>query len=77
MKSNNVDQDKWGPKLLEFVSTAVDNVRPSSRMLNDSMNFNSYIKIKIINYLDNSKSTYVNGIVLSKNIADKRMSTKI
>ena len=27
--------------------------------------------------MDNSKSTYVNGIVMSKNIADKRMKTKI
>jgi chaperonin GroEL (HSP60 family) len=41
------------------------------------MDFNHFIKIKIINYEDNSKSEYINGIVLSKNIADKRMNTKI
>jgi len=41
------------------------------------MDFNHFIKIKIINYEDNSKSEYINGIVISKNIADKRMRTDI
>ena len=41
------------------------------------MNFNNFIKIKIINHADNSKSAYVNGVVLSKNLADKRMEHKI
>jgi len=55
----------------------VEQVQPSSRRLNDSMDFSHFIKIKVINYLDNSKSAYINGIVLSKNIADKRMNTQI
>ena len=46
-------------------------------MLNDSMNFNLFIKIKLINWVDESKSTYINGIVLSKNVAQKRMNAKI
>jgi hypothetical protein len=62
---------------LEFVKTAVDNVKPSSRLLNDTIDFNHFIKIKIINYTDNSKSAYINGIVMSKNLADKRMLDKI
>jgi hypothetical protein len=41
------------------------------------MNFNSFIKIKIINWEDNSRSAYVNGVVMSKNIADKRMKSNI
>jgi 1-phosphatidylinositol-3-phosphate 5-kinase len=41
------------------------------------MDFSHFIKIKVINYLDNSKSAYINGIVMSKNIADKRMNTLI
>lgn len=76
MKNNNIDLDKWGNKLLEFVGNAVESVKPSSRLLGDDMNFNNYIKIKIINYKDNSKSVYVNGVVLSKNLADKRMEHK-
>lgn len=56
---------------------AVENVRPSSRYMSDSMVFNQFIKIKIINWHDNSKSAYVNGLVISKNIADKRMKTDV
>lgn len=41
------------------------------------MNFNSFIKIKIINWTDNSKSTYINGVVMSNNTADKRMPEHI
>jgi hypothetical protein len=41
------------------------------------MDFNYFINIKVINYQDNSKSEYINGIVFSKNIADKRMRTDI
>lgn len=76
MTQNKIDQDKWGSKLFEFVRKAVEQVKPSSRR-HDPMDFNHFIKIKIINYEDNSKSEYINGIVLSKNIADKRMKTNI
>lgn len=41
------------------------------------MNFNSYVKIKIINWMDNSKSEYINGVVMSNNLADKRMLSSI
>jgi len=51
----------------------VEQVRPSSRLLNDSIDINQYIKIKIIDWKDQSKSAYVNGIVMSKNLSDKRM----
>jgi 1-phosphatidylinositol-3-phosphate 5-kinase len=73
MMQYSIDQDKWFNKLFEFVRTAVEQVQPSSRRLNDPMDFTHFIKIKIINWMDNSKSAYVNGIVMSKNIADKRM----
>jgi hypothetical protein len=38
------------------------------------MNFNSFIKVKIINFKDNSRSAYINGVVVNKNLADKRMA---
>lgn len=76
MVQYKIDQDKWGSKLFEFVRTAVEQVKPSTRR-HDPMDFNHFIKIKVINYEDNSKSAYINGIVLSKNIADKRMKTNI
>lgn len=77
IRNYSLDFDKWGTKLLDFVKTAVDNVKPSSRLLNDTIDFNHFIKIKIINYVDNSKSAYINGIVMSKNLADKRMLDRI
>ena len=42
-------------------------------MLGDSMDINEYVKVKIIDWKDNSKSSYINGIVMSKSIASKRM----
>ena len=43
---------------------AVETVRPSSRLLNDSCDFNDYVKIKLI---ENPETTceYVNGMVMS------------
>ncbi len=37
------------------------------------MDINDYIKIKIIEWRDSSQSKYVNGLVFSKTVADKRM----
>lgn len=61
--------------LTEFVMKAVEAVKPSSRMLGDLMDINECIKIKLIDWKDSSKSAYVNGIVMSKSIASKRMQT--
>ena len=65
---------KWEKLLTGFVMRAVENVKPSSRMLGDSMDINECIKIKIIDWKDNSKSSYINGIVLSKSISNNRMA---
>jgi hypothetical protein len=45
--------------------------------MSDSMIFNQFIKIKFINWVDSSKSAYINGLVISKNLADKRMRTDV
>ena len=71
IKEKNVDGEKWGDLLLDLVNKAVENVKPSSQILRDSMNFNSYIKIKIVNWKDMTKSSYINGIVLSSHLADR------
>lgn len=52
---------------------AVDSVKPSCRYLKDSMDFNEYVDIQIIDYKDESMSQYVNGSVLLKNLAEKSM----
>ena len=41
------------------------------------MNLNDFVKIKIIDWKDNSQSKYINGIVMSKNLSDKRMLKEI
>lgn len=46
-------------------------------MLGDPMDINECIKIKIIDWKDNSKSAYYNGMVMSKSIAIKRMDKEI
>jgi hypothetical protein len=77
MEDKKINQEKWGSKLLEYTLKAVENVRPSSRYMSDSMVFNQFIKIKLINWVDSSKSVYINGLVISKNLADKRMRTDV
>ena len=72
---NELSHDKWESLLTDFVMKAVEQVKPSSRMLGDPMDINECIKVKIIDWKDNSKSQYVNGIVMSKSIASKRMQT--
>lgn len=39
---------KWEPYLQKFVIRAVDSVKPSSRYLKDSMDFNQYVDIQIV-----------------------------
>jgi len=77
MRIHNVPAKKWGWRLSGFVQKAVDSVKPSSRILNDSMNFNQFIKIKIIKARDEERSSYINGVVMSKDLADKRMTDVI
>ena len=56
---------------------AVERVQPSSRMLDDSMDINEYVKIKLIESKDTSNSSYTNGTVLSMKVANLKMQTKI
>ena len=46
-------------------------------MLGDSMDINECIKIKIIDWKDNSRSSYINGLVMSKSIINNRMEKVI
>jgi chaperonin GroEL (HSP60 family) len=72
--ANDLDVRKWHSMLYGFVIKATERIRPSSRLLNDSMDFNNYVKIKIVEWRDSSLSQYVNGIVFSKTVADRRMN---
>lgn len=72
---NKLNSKKWQRMLTGFVMKAVEQVQPSSRMLGDIMDINHFIKVKIIDWKDSSKSNYVNGVVMSKSIASKRMQS--
>ncbi len=54
--SHEIDAEKWSHRLEEFVKRAVRQITPSSRMLNDSMNMNDFVKIKFIDWKDETKS---------------------
>lgn len=73
---SNLALDKWHDKVFGFLVKAAERVRPSSRLLNDSMDFNNYVKIKIIEWKDNSLTKYVHGIVMSKNVSHTQMPTQ-
>ena len=73
MRAGNIGPDTWAPYLHKFVIQAVDSVKPSSRYLKDSMDFNKFVEIQLLDHRDASKSQYVNGCVVMKNLADKRM----
>lgn len=64
---------KWYKIVYGLVTQATELIKPSTRLLQDSMDINDYIKIKIIEWRDSSQSKYVNGLVFSKTVADKRM----
>lgn len=38
------------------------------------MDINEYVKVKIVEWRDSSLSQYVDGIVFSKTVADRRMN---
>mmetsp|Transcript_42700 Transcript_42700/g.41020 ORF Transcript_42700/g.41020 Transcript_42700/m.41020 type:complete len:84 (-) Transcript_42700:1048-1299(-) len=59
------------------MSTAVKSIQPSSRLLNDSIDINKFIKIFPLEWKNQSKSEYVNGVVFTKNVAHKRMPVDI
>lgn len=58
--------------LSEMVKTVVSELKISS-ILNDQMDINKYVKIKIIQYKDLSLSRLVRGYVFKKNIANRKM----
>ena len=53
---NELSCKKWEVKLTDFVLRAVEAVKPSSRMFGDQMDINRFVKVKIIDWRDNSKS---------------------
>ena len=73
LKEFKIDAGKWSSLLASFVEKAIKTVKPSSFTFKDSIDITDYVKIQLVKYKDNSKSKYVDGVVLKKSIAHKRM----
>lgn len=50
IKDFKIDSNKWKRMMIKFTQNAVQTIKPSSRILNDSIDFNSFIKILILEY---------------------------
>ena len=62
LKSENIIlYDKWNNKIIDLVKKSISLVSPSFKYLNDTMNINDYIKIKILPYKDTSQSRVIDG----------------
>lgn len=77
LREFKIDEEKWHALLQDFVKRAIFTVKPSSFMFKDSIDITKYIKIQLVEYKDTSKSKYLNGVVINKSIAHKRMSWNI
>ena len=75
-KFPNLEKD-WGKTIFRLTKTAIDNVSPSFQDLNDSIDINEYIKIKIIEYKDQSKCEVIDGYAMQKNVYSKKMKIDI
>ena len=63
----------WRENLIEFASKSVEDVKPSTLELDDKMDITQYVKILCVPWGDIEDSAYVNGVVMKKGLADKRM----
>ncbi len=69
--------ENWLPLLCDLTVRAVESVKTSSRLLNDEMSLHKFVKIKRLAWFDRSRSMYIHGLMATKNVADRRMASKI
>ena len=79
-----LDREVWFNKLYSFVVEAVNFVRPSTMILDDEMDISHYVRIITIEAKGNvseqqlaQRSSYLRGLVMRRNVADKRMRNRI
>ena len=68
---------KWGKIIFNLIKTVISNVSPSFQDLNDSIDINDYIKIKLIKYHDQSKCEVIDGYAMQKTVSSKKMRVDI
>ena len=67
--------EEWENILFSLIKEINNNLRTNSLFLNDSLNINKFIKIKLIPYKDSSKSKVIPGFVMKKKCFSKNLKT--
>ena len=67
--------EEWENILFALIKEVINNIRTNSMILNDSLNINKFIKIKIIPYKDNSMCKVIPGFVMTNKIFSKNLKT--
>ena len=55
IREYSVDSNRWRKVIANSTKHAVLTIKPSSRLLNDSIDFNTFIKIVTIEHVDQKK----------------------
>ena len=67
--------EEWEKILFSLTKEVINNLKINSLFLNDSLNINRFIKIKIVPYKDNSKCKVIPGFVMKSKIFSKNLKT--
>ncbi|CAG9319607.1 unnamed protein product [Blepharisma stoltei] len=64
----------WESTIIKIVKQIVSTLCPSIRYRQDAMSIASYLKFVLVKYSDDSLTKYINGVIIKKNTANKRMT---
>jgi len=76
LAANSLDP-QWTETVIRLVKQAVESVWCFTRRKGDSMNINRYVRIVKVQAADRALSQYINGVVFYKNVAHKKMKSRI
>ena len=74
LEDNDISE-KYINIIPNIVKKVIENIQPSIEYLQDNININNYIKVKIIKYKNESLCSLIDGYVMQKNVLNKKMKT--
>ena len=69
--------EDWGKIIYDLTYEVINNLSPTFLNLNDTININEYLKIKTLEFRDQSLCKVIDGYALRKNVGIKNMRTSI
>ena len=69
--------EDWEIKIYNMTNKVINNLSPTFLNLNDSININDYLKIKTIEFRNQSKCEVIDGYAMKKNVCSKYMRNSI